>query len=166
MISPWIPPEERDTRADGWKRLGEALQKGAERAKAVGLKVAWHNHDFEFAKLDDGSRPLDHIFAAAGPDVGWEIDCAWVVRGGGDPATELKRHADRIQVIQPKDTAPPGTKEDDGWAAPGDGIIEWKALWPLMLKTKADIFTVEHDNPSDWRRLAKRSHDFLRTLDA
>ena len=166
MIPPWLPPEERATEPGGWKRLGEALGKGAEKAKAAGLSVAWHNHDFEFAKLSDGSRPLDHIFAAAGPDVGWEIDCAWVVRGGGDLAAEFSRHAERIRVIQPKDTAPAGSIAEDGWTAPGDGIIDWKALLPAMLKTKADLFTVEHDNPADWRRIARRAHDFLRSLDA
>ena len=89
MIPPWIPPEARDAKPDGWKRLGEALGKGAERARAAGLKVAWHNHDFEFQKLADGSRPIEHIFDAAGPDVGFEIDCAWIVRAGADPAEEL-----------------------------------------------------------------------------
>jgi sugar phosphate isomerase/epimerase len=166
MIPPWIPPEERDTKPDGWKKLGEALGAGAEKANAAGLKVAWHNHDFEFMKLSDGSRPIDHIFASAGPNVGLEIDIAWVVRGGADPAAELIRYADRIMALQPKDTAPLGTKKDDGWAPTGDGIIDWKALWPLFLKTKADHIAVEHDNPSDWRVFAQRSYDYLKSLGA
>lgn len=166
MIPPWIPPEERDSKPDGWKRLGAALGKGAEQARAAGLKVAWHNHDFEYAKLGDGSRPIEHIFAAAGPDVGYEIDCAWVVRGGADPAEELKRYADRIVAIQPKDTAQPGTTLDDGWTATGDGIIDWKRLWPLFGKTKADQIVVEHDNPSDWRVFAERSFKYLKGLGA
>lgn len=166
MIPPWIPPEERDAKPDGWKRLGAALGEGAAKVRAAGLKVAWHNHDFEFMTLPDGSRPIEHIFAAAGPDVGFEIDIAWVARGGADPAAELTRFADRIVAIQPKDTAPLGTKVDDGWTATGDGIIDWKALWPLWLKTKADQIVVEHDNPSDWRVFAKRSLDYLKGLGA
>lgn len=166
MIPPWIPPEERDDKPDGWKRLGGWLAAGAGKARTAGLKVAWHNHDFEFRKLADGSRPIEHIFAEAGPDVGFEIDCAWVVRAGADPAEELKRYADRIWAIQPKDTAPLGTKADDGWTATGDGIIDWKTLWPLFLKTKADQIVVEHDNPSDWRVFAKRSFDYLKGLGA
>jgi sugar phosphate isomerase/epimerase len=166
MIPPWIPPEERDTKPDGWKRLGEALGQGAAKAKAAGLKVAWHNHDFEFKKLSDGSRPIEHIFGAAGPDVGFEIDCAWVVRAGADPAEEMARYADRIVAIQPKDTAPLGTKEEDGWTATGDGIIDWKKLWPLFSETKADQIVVEHDNPADWRKTAERSFKFLKRLGA
>ena len=66
MIPPWIPPEERDTKPDGWKRLGAALAAGAEKARAAGLKVAWHNHDFEFMKLSDGSRPIEQSLPRPG----------------------------------------------------------------------------------------------------
>jgi sugar phosphate isomerase/epimerase len=166
MIPPWIPPEQRDMRPEGWKWLGEALAKGADKVSVAGLKVAWHNHDFEYFKLSDGSRPIDHLLAAAGNGVGFEIDCGWIVRGGADPGAELTRYADRIWAIQTKDTAPIGIEEDDGWTATGDGIIDWKKLWPLFLKTKADHIVVEHDNPSDWRRFAKRSFDYLAALNA
>lgn len=166
MIPPWIPPEARSKEAGGWRRLGESLARGAEKAKAAGLRVAWHNHDFEYFPLADGSRPIDHLFAAAGPGVLFEIDCGWVTRAGADPAAELVRYADRIVAIQVKDLAPKGTTVDDGWAATGDGVIDWPALWPLFLKTPADHLVVEHDNPSDWRVLAERSHDYLRRLTA
>lgn len=166
MIPPWIPPDQRDAKADGWKRLGEALARGAEMVRDAGLRVAWHNHDFEYVALADGSRPIDLLLDAAGPNVGFEIDCGWVVRGGGDPAAELARYADRIWAIQTKDTAPIGTKEDDGWTPTGDGIIDWPSLWPLFLRTKADHIVVEHDNPGDWRVLAKRSFDYLADLNA
>lgn len=164
LIPPWIPPEERDPNPDGWKRLGEALATGAQSVRSAGLRVAWHNHDFEYQTLSDGSRPIDHLLDAAGPLVGFEIDCGWITRGGADPAEELVRYADRIWAIQTKDTAPPGTREDDGWTATGDGTIDWQALWPLFRKTIADHIVVEHDNPSDWKRFAQRSFDYLKKL--
>ena len=164
MIPPWIAPESRDAKPAGWQKLGEALARGAEKVGSAGLRVAWHNHDFEYRPLRDGSRPIDHILEASSPDVGFEIDCGWIVRGGGDPAAELVRYADRIWAIQVKDTAPIGTTLDDGWAATGDGIIDWESLWPLFRRTKADHIVVEHDNPSDWQRFARRSFDCVRRL--
>jgi sugar phosphate isomerase/epimerase len=164
MIPPWIAPEERDSGPDGWRRLGAALAEGAAKVRSAGLRVAWHNHDFEYRRLGDGSRPIDLILQASGPDVGFEIDCGWIVRGGGDPAAELARYADRIWAIQVKDTAPLGTRQDDGWTATGDGIIDWQALWPLLRRTKADHIVVEHDNPSDWQTFARRSFDHVRRL--
>ena len=164
MIPPYLAPEERGTTADFWRGLGQNLGRGAEAAKTAGLKVAWHNHDFEFLPLNDGSRPIDHILAAGGADVGFEIDCGWIVRAGADPAAELVKFADQIWAIQVKDTAPIGTRLDDGWTATGDGIIDWTALAPLFSKTKADHLVTEHDNPSDWQSFARRSIQYLKHL--
>ena len=161
MIPPFLPMADRPSDAAGWQRVGEQLGRGAVAAAAAGLRVAWHNHEFEYKPLPDGSRPVDLMFAAAGDAVGFEIDLAWVMRAWADPATELRRHAERILAIQVKDTAPPGTRVDGGWTAPGDGMIDWEEVWPLLATTPADQLVVEHDNPSDWRALAQRAYDFL-----
>jgi sugar phosphate isomerase/epimerase len=163
MIPPYVPPEERGTTADYWKGLGEQLAEGAERAAKHGLKVAWHNHDFEFVAMADGSRPIDHILAS-GRNVWFEIDCGWITRAGADPAAELTKFADQIIAIQMKDMAPRGTTQDDGWAATGDGVIDWAKLVPLFRQTKAAHIVTEHDNPSDWRLFAKRSIDHIKQL--
>jgi sugar phosphate isomerase/epimerase len=164
LIPPYVTAEEREPTAAYWRELGEKLARGAEAADRHGLQVAWHNHDFEFVPLADGSRPIDHIFDAGGPNVKFEIDCGWIVRAGADPAAELEKFADRIVVIQTKDTAPIGTKIDDGWTATGDGIIDWASLVPLFRKTKADHIVTEHDNPSDWQAFARRSIEHLKAL--
>ena len=164
MIPPYIPAEERGTTAGFWRQLGDRLAQGAAQAKPHGLKVAWHNHDFEFVPMADGTRPIDHILRADNPEVWFEIDCGWIVRAGADPAAELRRFADRIGVIQTKDTAPLGTKADDGWTATGDGIIDWAALVPLFRASKAEHLVTEHDNPSNWHQFAERSINHLRGL--
>lgn len=164
LIPPYVAADERQPTADYWRGLGEKLAKGAELAAPHGLSVAWHNHDFEFIPLSNGTRPIDHIFEAGGDNVKFEIDCGWIVRAGADPAAELQRFADRIVAIQTKDTAPLGTKTDDGWTATGDGIIDWAALVPLFRATKADHIVTEHDNPSDWQAFARRSIEHLKTL--
>jgi sugar phosphate isomerase/epimerase len=164
MIPPYIPPEQRVATADFYRGVGDKLAVGADKAKPHGLKVAWHNHDFEFVPLAGGSRPIDHILRPDNPDVWLEIDCGWIVRAKADPAAELERFADRIGVIQTKDTAPLGTKVDDGWTATGDGIIDWASLGPLFRATKADHLVTEHDNPSNWQRFAERSINHLRQL--
>ncbi|OAV49145.1 sugar phosphate isomerase [Rhizobium sp. WYCCWR10014] len=164
MIPPYVAAEERGTTADYWRSLGAQLAEGAEQAAEHGLKVAWHNHDFEFFALADGSRPIDHIFDGGGDTVWFEIDCGWITRAGADPAAELKRFADRIVAIQMKDMAPKGTTTEDGWAATGDGIIDWEKFVPLFRETKAEHIVTEHDNPADWRRFARRSIEHIKAL--
>lgn len=162
MIPPFVPAERRQNTTAFWQGIGDDLARGAEAAARHGLSVAWHNHDFEYLPLPDGSRPIDHILAPDG--VMFEIDCGWITRAGADPAAELVRYADRIIAIQTKDMAPKGTVVEDGWAATGDGIIDWAALAPLFRETAATHLVTEHDNPSDWRRFAQRSIDHLRGL--
>jgi sugar phosphate isomerase/epimerase len=161
MIPPYLVPADRPEDIDGWKRIGAALAKGAAASKAAGLRLAWHNHEFEYRLLSDGSRPIDHLWAEGGPDVGFEIDFAWVKRGWADPVAELRKFVARTLAIQLKDTAPAGTLDNEnGWRACGDGVVDWAALWPLFSSTPADYLVVEHDRPADWRRVAQRSYDF------
>jgi sugar phosphate isomerase/epimerase len=166
LIPPYLPPEARPTDAEGWRAVGRNLAKAAEAVNAAGLRLAWHNHDFEYRALSDGTRPIDHLLEAAGPNVGYEVDFAWVTRGAGDPLAELRRYGSRMFAIQLKDTQPPGATAEGGWAATGDGIVDWQSLWPFFRETPADHLVVEHDEPSDWRRVAGRSLAFVRELEA
>lgn len=165
IIPPWLAPEDRGQSGDDWKKVGDMLASAADMISAAGKRLAWHNHDFEFVPLSDGSVPIDHLFDTAGDKVGFEIDCAWIVRAGADPAAALEKYADRIWAIQPKDTAPAGTGAEGGWTAPGQGVIDWAALWPKMRQTQADHLVVEHDNPADWEKLAEDAINYLKKMD-
>jgi sugar phosphate isomerase/epimerase len=161
LIPPFLLPQDRPNDADGWRQIGEQLGRGAELAHLHGLRVAWHNHEYEYRLLPDATRPIDHMMAGGGDNVGLEIDFAWVKRGWADPETELRKFAPRITAIQLKDTAPAGTlDEQNGWRATGDGVVDWDALWPLFEATAADHLVVEHDRPLNWRDVAQRSYDF------
>lgn len=165
LIPPFLQPHERPGDVDGWKRIGDRLAERAEKVKARGLRLAWHNHEFEYRLLPDGSRPIDHMLA--GDDVGLEIDLAWVARGWADPVAELQRFAAKIVAVQLKDTAGPGTLDDqNGWRATGDGIVDWAEVWPLLASTRADYLVVEHDRPVDWLEVARRSYTFAKDQSA
>ena len=46
----------------------------------------------------------------------------------------------------------------DGWADVGHGTLDWKGLMAALRgKTPARYFVMEHDNPSDYERFARRS---------
>jgi sugar phosphate isomerase/epimerase len=164
VICPWIAPAERPTSADGWKTFGERLQGIAKPYRDAGIIFGYHNHDFEFATYD-GRYAMDILLEAA-PAVSAEVDVAWVVRGKADPAPWLERNGDRVVAIHVKDIAPAGENVDeDGWADAGQGVVPWKALWPIIrTKTRAKYVLAEHDNPSDIDRFASRSIAFIKSL--
>ncbi len=156
-IVPAVPQDQRVQPREGWEQLGRELAGWARKAADHGLKFAWHNHHFEFAKLPDGSFPFEHIFADDDA-VLWQCDIAWVIRGGQDPADWIKRYSKRVTSFHVKDIAPAGEcADEDGWADVGHGTIDWPALLPVMRATPAEVWTLEHDNPNDDARFARRS---------
>ncbi len=115
LVMPYLPPEARPASASGWKALAKRLNAIAAAYRPEGFGVAWHNHDFEFTKLKDGSVPQTLIFESA-PLLDWEIDVAWVVRGKANPIRWIKDYASIITIAHVKDIAPRGENEDeDGW---------------------------------------------------
>ncbi len=157
IICPHIMPDARPKDAAGWTALGVRLEVAAKPLLAAGFLVGWHNHDFEFVALPDGQLPHDLIFAGA-PSLGWEIDVAWVVKGGQDPMAFIKAYGDRILTAHIKDIAPAGEKADeDGWADAGTGVVAWPAIYRALKGTPCAHYIMEHDNPSDHARFARVS---------
>ena len=157
IYCPYLMPEDRPTDAAGWRAFGARLQKAGQPIRDAGLGFGWHNHDFELRPLPDGQVPQDLIFEG-GPDLEWEIDVAWVVRGGADPVAWIRKYAPRITAAHLKDIALAGQNaNEDGWADLGEGVVDWTGLMPLLRTTPCKIFILEHDNPSDHARFARRS---------
>ena len=159
---PHVGGDARPKAVAGWKAFGGRLGEHAAALKQAGLKLAWHNHDFEYTKLPDGSRPIDHILAGSG--VMFEPDLGWIVRASGDIAREMTRYGSRVAAVHVKDIAKPGVTVDDGWTDVGAGIIDWKGVWPAIAKTGATLLVIEHDNPSNWRTFAENSYKFVSKL--
>jgi sugar phosphate isomerase/epimerase len=163
-VVPAIPPTDRPKERAGWVALGHELSDLGKRLADGGLRLGWHNHSFEFETLPDGSKPLEAIL---GDDAKllWEPDLAWIVRGNANPKEWLQRYRERIFAFHVKDIAPAGQcADEDGWADVGTGTIDFAGLLPAMRATPATIWVVEHDNPSDDARFARRSYDAVAKL--
>ena len=151
---PFLMPDARPADAEGWRAFGQRLAEAGKPVRDAGMRFGWHNHDFELRALPDGSIPMDLILEADGID--WEMDVAWVVKGGADPADWIDRYGDRIRAVHVKDIAPAGEKADeDGWADPGTGTMDWDGLAARLAKLDVAHWVMEHDNPSDDARFAR-----------
>ena len=163
VIGPFLAPPDRPTSVEGWTAFGTMLGEAAKPLQDAGLTVAWHNHAFEYTRID-GQLPMDLILAAA-PDVMAEFDVAWCVKGGEDPLPWIESHGDRILAAHIKDIAAPGEAEDeDGWADVGEGTMDWPAYMNALRGTPCRHFIAEHDNPNDHRRFATRSLAAMQNL--
>lgn len=159
IYCPHLAPDQRPTDAAGWFAFGQRLQEAGKPFRDAGHDFGWHNHDFEFKALPDGSTPQEQIFAG-GPDLSWEADIAWVIRGGADPLGWIKSYGKRITAVHVKDIAAAGENVDeDGWADVGHGTVDWRAIMAALKPLGIKHYIVEHDNPNDIERLIVRSID-------
>lgn len=157
LVMPYLADDERPGSASGWKAFARRLNVLARSYRAEGFAVAWHNHDFEFAKLKDGSLPQAVIFDHA-PLLDWEIDVAWVARGKANPLRWIKDYGAIITLAHVKDIAPRGENAaEDGWADVGHGTLDWAAIMKALGATRCMHYVMEHDKPADDERFARRS---------
>ena len=164
VVIPYIMPEDRPTDAAGWQGFAARLAAVAKALAAAGLKLAYHNHDFEFVPLPDGTLPMDLILEH-GQGVLFEYDVAWAVRAGADPMAPITTYGSRIAIAHLKDIAATGEADDeDGWADVGHGTMDWPTLFQALKAAGTRHFVMEHDNPSDHRRFAQRAFDATSTF--
>ena len=157
VIVPYIGPEDRPTDSAGWADFGKRLAAAGKPVQDAGLVFGWHNHAFELDATPEGDMPLD-LIAAASPDLMLELDLGWVRVAGHDPVAWVQKYADRLTAVHIKDIAADGTAADeDGWADVGHGIQDWAAIHAALQAAGVDHYVVEHDNPSDDTRFARRS---------
>jgi len=162
LVVPYLAEKDRPTDAAGWTALGRELGRIAAATKAKGMHLAYHNHDFELVDFD-GKTGLELLFAAAGPDLQTELDLAWVARAGHDPVLMLGKFRGHVFAVHAKDNAPNGQALDEGgFAAVGQGVLDWNAILPAAAAAGVQWYIVEHDQPRDPANVIKTGADYLR----
>lgn len=97
---PWMPPEMRNDA--GFAKIKQMIPHLIALCRQYGVQLIYHNHDFEFAKKEDGQFVLEDILSAD-PAVGLELDTFWVHYAGVDPVGYMETHKDRMRLIHIKD---------------------------------------------------------------
>jgi len=162
LVVPYLDAKDRPTDAAGWTALGQELGRISKQVRAEGMHLAYHNHDFELVDFN-GRTGLELLFAAAGPDLQTELDLAWVARAGYDPAVMLGKFRGRLFAVHAKDNAPKGQAEDEGgFAAIGQGVLDWNAILPAAAAAGVQWYIIEHDQPRDPATVIKTGADYLR----
>jgi sugar phosphate isomerase/epimerase len=161
IVMPWIPEERRKT-LDDWKKFAETFNHAAQMAHDSGIQFAYHNHDFEFPKLD-GQVPYDVLLQSTDPKlVQLEIDLYWMTKGGQDPLAYFARWPGRIPLVHVKDGGPaPEYKMADV----GQGKIDWKRIFAKRDQAGIKHFFVEHDNPPQGFQDVAVSYNYLKNLE-
>ena len=157
-----------EDRIAGGKLYAETLELIADfsaLAKKHGIRLVYHNHDFDLAMLD-GRRKLDILLGDTGPGVlGAELDTCWVYSAGADPLEYLGKYASRCPVLHLKDCVREGGRK--GFRALGEGVIDFAPIVSLAREHGVEWLCVEQDAPSPGKtpmECALESIAFLKKL--
>lgn len=142
LTIPWIDEPLRRNIKD-YKVIATRLNEAAKMCQKAGLKLAYHNHDFEFQK-HDGVTGYEILLKETDKDlVYFELDLYWVVRSGNDPLKLFKENPGRFKMWHVKDmdkTNPALNTEV------GSGSIDFKTIFKEAKQSGMKHFFVEQEN--------------------
>ena len=134
LVVPYLSGRDRGDLA-GYEKTADALNQGADKAKKAGIRLAYHNHAFEFKPMNKGKTGFDVFVERFSPDMFFEVDVFWVNLGGVDPVVQLAKLKNRVSQVHLKDLKKGsicpnfGKVEPDAFDEIGDGMI---AMLPVM----------------------------------
>jgi hypothetical protein len=99
LVVAWLPEHDRAS-LDRYRAVADLFSRVGEQARAAGLRFAYHNHDFEFARLE-GRLPYDVLLERCDPRyVAFEMDLYWITKGRQDPLDYFARWPSRVPIDQ------------------------------------------------------------------
>ncbi len=166
MVIPYLTPEYRPN-SEKFNEVIEGAKIIGEAAKEAGLTLLYHNHDFEFEKIN-GKYALDVLYESVSYDLlKTQIDTCWVNVAGENPSNYIRKYAGRSPVVHLKDYVMPGKKpekmyeligiEDDTKSAEatafefrplGHGVQNFEEILKACKDVGTQWVVVEQDAPS------------------
>ena len=184
LVVPYLPEEYRHL-TPGYPVVIEKMKKIGAAVKAAGMKLLYHNHNFEFVRLEDGTFGFDDIYRQVPADLLMvEPDTCWIKVAGQDPVEYIHKYGSRCEVIHLKDFVKEGNpqnlykligietekkEEDTGFfefRPVGFGQMLWEPILNASLEAGAKWVVVEQDEHYDLPPMecARRSREYLKIL--
>lgn len=123
----------------------EAIREPLRKIKAAGLEFAYHNHAFEFEKVD--GKLIYDILIDELPELSFIVDTYWFKYAGYDYLEYIKRLGkERVKNVHFKDMK----SEPQGEICPcGEGVIDFTPVIKLCDELGIVNALVEQDNAPD-----------------
>lgn len=96
-VCSYLPEAERSL--ENYRKLPEVLENAGRISKQDGIQLAYHNHDFEFLKMDEKKNFYDFILENTSSDlVKMELDLYWISKAGLDPLVYFQKYPKRFPL--------------------------------------------------------------------
>lgn len=149
VVVPYLTADLRKS-LDDYKVIAEKLNKIALLCKQNNIKMAYHNHDFEFTKYEGDVCGYDILLKETDKAlVNFELDLYWVVTAGRNPIELFEKNPGRFKMwhVKDKDKSNPKLQTEVG-----SGSIDFKPIFAKAKLAGLEYFYVEQENfaiPSD-----------------
>lgn len=184
VVVPYLPEEYRHF-TPGYGKVLDEISRIGEVMGQYSLTLLYHNHDFEFVRLLDGTLGLDDIYGKISKELlKAEPDTCWIKVAGQNPADYVKKYTGRCPIVHLKDFIKEGnprnlykligidteeSEERSGFfefRPVGFGQQIWEPILDASLEAGAEWVIVEQDEHYDLDSLecARRSREYLRIL--
>lgn len=170
LVIPFLKEPNRGT-LDDYKKVAGHSNYAAALAKAAGIQLSYHNHNFEFEPKAGGKTGFDVLIEEFSPDMQFEIDVFWVKAAGVDPVTLIGKLKGRVSQLHLKDLKaglPSPFYETglpvDAFQELGDGVIP---MGPILAAAKAAGVVhchVEQDQSPDALASIRQSIAYLNQM--
>lgn len=147
-----------------WLNGARRLDELGAKLRSVGLRLSYHNHNFEFGKFpDDDRRKLDILMASTKPEnLNAEIDLAWAYVAGADPAACIRKYKGRCPLVHAKDVVKARNGKKQQFKPLGQGELNWPEIFAAGDESGIEWYIYEQDSgegsPFDF---AHASYEFL-----
>jgi sugar phosphate isomerase/epimerase len=183
VVIPYLPEEFRHN-TPGYERALAEFSRIRHVMQDHGLKLLYHNHDFEFVAMPDGSTGFDDIYKRVPDVLEAEPDTCWIKVAGFNPAALISQYKKRCPIIHLKDFIKEGAPKnmykliglDSNSQCESDGLFEFRAvgfgqqIWlPILeasVQAEAKWAVVEQDEHYSIPSIecARRSREHLKIL--
>ena len=129
---------------DDYKKLSDQFNHCAKICKTAGIRFAYHGEDDDF-KLREGYIPHDLFMQNSDPAfMDFQMDIYWVITGGQDPETLLKRYPNRFRLCHIKDRIK-GATERDASCDLGTGSIDFTRILKAAKQNGMQYYIAEQE---------------------
>ena len=141
-------PTEARASLEGLRTFINSFNKAAEEYAKEGFRLTYHNHNFEFLRIDGKKTIMDILYEELDPvNTSFVLDTCWVAAGAGDVCDWMEKLKGRIDILHLKDIEPyfHEKKITQGYTEIGNGNIWWDGVLEIAEKIGVKHYVVEQD---------------------
>jgi len=154
-IVPYIAEDQRGY--EDWKSHAALMNKAGAQLKDNGVKLAYHNHQFEFDDLGGGTNAMEILMNDGGSDtLDFQIDMFWAYLVDIDIPALFAKYPGRFKLCHIKDMK--ANRADFANASyddissklmvnVGEGVMPFESYFALNDLSGMKYFVAEHDSP-------------------